>query len=79
MRSLLVMLGLMGIAGLPAAAQVCGSNDVHGAYGLQLWGNTTIGVNGPQPMAAAGLDEYFWATHKRPKPVKLTGGRSVNC
>ena len=46
------LLMLMGLLALPATAQVCGGNDIHGAYGVQLSGTVSIGVNGPQPMAS---------------------------
>jgi hypothetical protein len=54
MRRLLLLLCLMVLGGLPASAQVCGSADVQGAYGFQLSGTTTIGVDGPQPLVAIG-------------------------
>lgn len=54
MRLILSVLCLAAAGGLTAAAQVCGPNDVTGAYGFQLSGTTTIGVNGIQPMAAVG-------------------------
>ncbi|MGO9270588.1 MAG: hypothetical protein ACLQOO_10105 [Terriglobia bacterium] len=54
MRRLLLLLCLMVLGGLPTSAQVCGRADVQGAYGFQLSGITTIGVDGPQPQAAIG-------------------------
>jgi len=51
MRSLFLALGF---AGLAAAANPCGPNDIQGTYGMQLSGVTTVGVDGPQPVAAIG-------------------------
>jgi len=53
MRSL-VFLCLAAIGTMPSAAQVCGRDDVSGAYGFQLSGTTSIGADGPQPMVAIG-------------------------
>ncbi|HTX39879.1 MAG TPA: hypothetical protein VME43_32900 [Bryobacteraceae bacterium] len=53
MRAIL-LLCLIGIGAPSAAAQVCGRYDVRGAYGIQLYGTTTIGANGTQPMAGIG-------------------------
>jgi len=54
MRPILWILGFLGISALPAAGHVCGYYDVQGAYGMQLWGTTSIGVEGPQPLASIG-------------------------
>jgi hypothetical protein len=54
MRQIHVFLCLVVAASLPAWAQVCGRDDVQGAYGFQLSGTTTIGSNGPQPQAGIG-------------------------
>jgi hypothetical protein len=54
MRRIFLLLCPMAIGGLPASAQVCGPNDVQGAYGFQLSGTTTIGADGPQPLASIG-------------------------
>ncbi len=54
MRPTLLFLCLVGIGAPPAAAQVCGRNDVQGAYGFQLSGTTNIGAPAAQPMVAIG-------------------------
>ena len=58
MRRSSVLLVLATLAATPAAADVCGRNDVYGSYGFQLTGTTTIGVNGPQPQAAMGRLQF---------------------
>jgi hypothetical protein len=54
MRPILWLLALSAISVLPAAAQACGYYDVQGAYGIQLSGTTTVGVDGRQPLASVG-------------------------
>lgn len=54
MRTILLVLGLAWLGNSAGAAEVCGPYDILGAYGFQLSGATTIGVDGPQPMVAIG-------------------------
>ena len=54
MRGILIFAALVTAGGLPALADVCGRDDVQGAYGFQLSGTTTIGAFGPQQQAAIG-------------------------
>ena len=58
MRSLLFLLCLVALEAPAAGQQVCGRDDLQGAYGMQLSGSTTIGVNGAQPVAAIGRVEF---------------------